>query len=66
MTIYWLENIKKEDNTIIRQWTMIGQIVNSAADTQALIHLYQNYCQPHLCFHCQIGHQIFSQKELVH
>lgn len=59
-----LQHIKKEDNTIIRQWEMLGQEVHSAADTQALIHLYQNYCQPHLCFNCQIGHQVFSYKQL--
>ena len=59
-----LQNIKKEDNTIIRQWEMLGQEVHSAADTQALIHLYQNYCQPHLCFNCQIGQQVFSYKQL--
>ena len=62
--IAWLEKIKKEDNTIIRQWALLGQKVHSAADTQALIHLYQNYCQPHLCFNCQIGHQVFGYKQL--
>ena len=62
--IHWLEKIKKEDNTIIRQWKNLGQEIKSAADTQALIHLYQNYCQPHLCFSCQIGHQVFSYKQL--
>ncbi len=64
-TIKWLEQIKKEDNTITRQWAMLGQKMHSAADSQALIHLYQNYCQPHQCFHCQIGHQIFALKELI-
>ena len=53
-----------ENNTVIRQWRMLGQTVRSAADTQALIHLYQNYCQPHLCFNCQIGHQVFGYKQL--
>lgn len=62
--ISWLEHIKKEDNNIIRQWTMLGQKIHSAADTQALIHLYQNYCQPHLCFNCHIGHQVFTYKQL--
>lgn len=60
----WLEKIKKEDNTIIRQWIMLGQEVRSAADTQALIHLYQNYCQPHGCYTCQIGQQVFGYKQL--
>ena len=63
-TINYLQQIKKEDNTIIRQWTMLGQKIQNAADTQALIHLYQNYCQPHLCFHCHIGHQGFSYQQL--
>lgn len=59
-----LEKITKEDNTIIRQWTMLGQHVESAADTQALLHLYQNYCQPHLCYNCHVGHQVFTYKQL--
>lgn len=59
-----LEHIDKENNSIIRQWTMLGQQVDSAADTQALIHLYQNYCQPHLCFNCQVGYQVFTHKQL--
>lgn len=60
----WLEKIKKEDNTIIRQWVMLGQEIHSAADTQALIHLYQNYCQPHGCYSCQIGQQVFGYRQL--
>lgn len=62
--IEWLNNIPKEDNTIIRQWAMLGQDIRSAADTQALIHLYQNYCQPHLCFNCHVGYQVFGQQQL--
>ena len=63
--IEWLENIKKEDNTIIRQWTTLGQEIHSAADTQALIHLYQHYCQPHRCFNCQVGYQVFGRRQLT-
>ena len=62
--IEWLDNIPKEDNTIIRKWAMLGQDIRSAADTQALIHLYQNYCQPHLCFNCHVGYQVFGQQQL--
>ena len=64
--IQWLEKINKEDNIIIRQWKDLGQEIHTAADTQALIHLYQNYCQPHLCFNCQVGYNVFAQKELPH
>lgn len=63
--IEWLNNIPKEDNTIIRKWAMLGQDIRSAADTQALIHLYQNYCQPHQCFNCHVGHQIYAYKQLT-
>ena len=63
--IQWLNAIKKEDNTIVRQWAMLGQAIRTAADTQALIHLYQNYCQPHLCFNCHVGYQVFAHKQLT-
>ena len=63
--IQWLNAIKKEDNTIVRQWAMLGQTIRTAADTQALIHLYQNYCQPHLCFNCHVGYQVFAHKQLT-
>lgn len=59
-----LEQIPNEDNSITRQWSILGQHIASAADTQALIHLYQNYCQPHLCFNCQVGYQVFAHKQL--
>ena len=62
--ISWYEKIHKEENTIIRQWALLGQKIQSAADTQALIHLFQNYCQPHQCFNCQIGQQVFQYKQL--
>lgn len=50
-----------ENNTIIRQWRELGQSLRTAADSQALIHLYQNYCQPHQCVACDVGYQIFLQ-----
>lgn len=59
-----LEKIPKENNSIIRQWEMLGQHVNSAADTQALLHLYQHFCQPHSCYNCQIGNQVFMHQHL--
>lgn len=58
-----LEAIPAEQNTIIRQWMLAGQAVHSAADTQALIHLYQTYCQPQQCLHCGVGYQVFIDKD---
>ncbi len=54
-----MEQIAPENNSIIRQWRLLGQEVHSAADTQALIHLYQNYCQSSRCMNCEVGYQIF-------
>lgn len=54
-------HIAPENNTIIRQWRILGQEVTSAADTQALLHLYQNYCQHHECINCEVGYKIFEQ-----
>ena len=56
-----MKQLPPEDNTIIRQWRMLGQEVLSAADTQALIHLYQHYCQHERCIHCEVGSQVFGQ-----
>jgi 7-keto-8-aminopelargonate synthetase-like enzyme len=54
-----MQHIPAEENTIIRQWRLLGQQINSAADTQALIHLYQYYCQNERCIHCEVGQQVF-------
>lgn len=58
-----MEQIAPENNTIIRQWRVLGQQVKTAADTQALLHLYQNYCQHHECINCEVGYKIFQHKK---
>jgi len=59
-----MEQIAPENNTIVRQWRVLGQSINNAADTQALLHLYQNYCQHHECINCEVGYQIFQDRQL--
>ena len=59
-----MEKIPAENNSVIRQWRVLGQRVTSAADTQALLHLYQNYCQHHECINCEVGYQIFKDRQL--
>lgn len=59
-----MEQIPAEDNTVIRQWRILGQQVRNAADTQALLHLYQNYCQHHDCVNCEVGYRIFFTNTL--
>ena len=59
-----IQQIGAEDNSIIRLWRLLGQEAKTAADTQALLHLYQNYCQHHECINCEVGYKIFEQKQL--
>jgi len=59
-----VEHIAPENNTIVRQWRVLGQQINNAADTQALLHLYQNYCQHHECINCEVGYKIFQDQQL--
>ena len=59
-----MERIPAENNTIVRQWRVLGQKIKNAADTQALLHLYQNYCQHHECINCEVGYQIFQDRQL--
>lgn len=63
-TMIMMAQIAPEDNTIIRQWRMLGQEVSTAADSQALLHLYQNYCQHHECINCEVGYKIFLDRQL--
>lgn len=55
-----MQQIPAEDNSIIRQWRTLGQTVENAADTQALIHLYQHYCQHERCIQCEVGQKVFE------
>jgi hypothetical protein len=55
-----MNDIPAENNTIIRQWRALGQRVSSAADSQALLHLFQHYCQHERCIHCEVGSLVFS------
>ena len=59
-----MAKIPAENNTIVRQWRVLGQQIHNAADTQALLHLYQNYCQHHECINCEVGYKIFQDRQL--
>lgn len=63
--LHLMEKIPAENNTIVRQWRVLGQEVKNAADTQALLHLYQNYCQHHECINCEVGYKIFENRQLT-
>lgn len=56
-----LENIKAEQNRIVRYFGKGGIDAKNALDSQALIQLHNSYCLPKKCLYCRIGHKILSR-----
>ena len=56
-----LEQLKAENNFIIRQWQQCGLKVESAADSQALIQLKRNYCDRRDCLRCRFGYEYLKR-----
>lgn len=56
-----IEKLPAENNKIVRIFTHFIKI-KSAADSQALIQLYNNYCKQRNCEKCNIGHKIITKK----
>ncbi len=57
-TITFYEELKSEDNSIIRFWKLLGIKSKTAFESQALIQLKNNYCANLNCLSCIIGKQI--------
>lgn len=51
------EQLKAENNAIIRDWAAAGVLCENAADSQALIQLHKNYCQHRDCLRCKFGYE---------
>ena len=58
----FLEELKAEDNHIIRSWSNAGLPVASAADSQALIQLQKEYCDKRKCLFCRFGYEYLRHK----
>ena len=59
----FLENIKAEENRILRIWEGLGLKVKNAFDSQALIELYNHYCTPKKCLNCSIGVSLIKKAD---
>ena len=55
-----LEEIKTEDNVIIKEWKHLDIIPKNAFDSQALLHLKTEYCDKKRCLECGIGLKIIT------
>ena len=57
-----LEQLKAENNHIIRMWKECGLDVKSAGDSQALIQLKREYCDKRECLRCRIGYEYLKRQ----
>lgn len=51
----WLEQIRAEKNSIVDKFKEVVLTNKTAYETQALNHLYKNYCLSKQCLNCTIG-----------
>ena len=58
----FLEQLKAENNHIIRMWQECGLEVKTAGDSQALIQLKKEYCDRKDCLRCRIGYEYLKRK----
>ena len=57
----FLEELKPENNYIIRMWSQCGLKVSHAGDSQALIQLKKEYCDKKKCLYCRIGYEYLKK-----
>jgi len=58
--VSWLEQLPAEVNNIISNWEKYNVKAKCALESQALIQLYNCYCQKRQCLKCRIGRQVLS------
>lgn len=61
-SLAFLENIKAENNSIIKFFKSLNVSINSAYDSQACIQLKREYCEKKKCLFCQIGHNLLTNR----
>lgn len=59
-TIYFLEQIDSEQNTIVNRFEKIGMVVKNAFESQSFLYLKKEYCDKNKCLHCAIGLQLLK------
>ena len=60
-----LEQLKAENNHIIRMWKECGLPVETAGDSQALIQLKREYCEKRECLRCRIGYEYLKRNNKI-
>jgi Protein of unknown function (DUF2851) len=58
-----LESLPAEKNNIVSKWSDLSIEIKNALDSQASIELYNEYCKPQKCLHCEIGREVITKYE---
>ncbi|NDW08798.1 DUF2851 family protein [Dysgonomonas sp. 520] len=58
----FLETIKAESNSIVREFASGGIQIRNAGESQAVIQLKREYCERRKCLFCRIGYHILAEK----
>ncbi len=53
-SVGFLNVMEPEDNVVVRKFEELGVNVRNAQQTQALLHLYDNYCKKRNCLKCRV------------
>ena len=56
-----LMDLEPERNVVTKQWETYGVINKTALDSQALIHLKNNYCNKKKCLDCAVGIRLLRE-----
>lgn len=56
-----LQSLRPEQNAIIRKWKSLGITADSAAQSQSLIQLFNQYCTPKGCLNCAVGNRLIRK-----
>jgi len=59
--IRFLEQLEGEKNSVITKWKLLEMPVKTAARTQSLLELKNNFCNSKQCLHCGIGNFILRK-----
>jgi len=58
-----LESLPAERNHIVEKWRELKLEIKNALDSQACIELYNEFCKPQKCLHCDIGREVILKYE---
>lgn len=60
-----LDSLPAESNRYMDYWIDCGIPLRNALESQAMLQLYKEYCEPHKCMRCRIGCWLLKQQNKV-